>query len=83
MKMHQIDGFERITKTTARKVYDAGGVVHVCPVNLRPGWPWFPENDISREYDGGASFDSVVNSATYYNCINSETGKYLAYYLKH
>lgn len=27
-------------------------------------------------------FESAVNSCTYYNCINGETGRYLAYYAK-
>ena len=34
--------FERVDKKTARKVYNNGLRVVLCPVNLRPGYPWHP-----------------------------------------
>ena len=32
--------FKRVSKTTARRCYNNGLPVIVCPVNLRPGSPW-------------------------------------------
>lgn len=82
--------FERISKNTARTAYRNGLSVVVCPVNLRPGKPYHPEmvlNRKSREHltadEIGVKndFNNQVSSFEYYNCINSETGKYTAFYI--
>lgn len=39
--------FERVDKRQARKAYNNGLRVVVCPVNLRPGYPWHPEISVS------------------------------------
>ena len=39
--------FERVSKATARKAYKNGLRVLLCPVNLRPGYPFHPETSIS------------------------------------
>ena len=82
--------FARVSKNTARRAYAVGLSVVCCPVNLRPFTPWHNEfilNKRDREQfiidvDGAKNdFNNLVNSIEYYNCINSETGKYCAYYL--
>ena len=69
--------YHRISKTQAKKQYLAGNYIIACLVNLRPDSAWKPFAVL-----GGSdrSFENAANSCTYYNCINSETGRYLAYY---
>lgn len=69
--------FKRINKKTARTAYKNGLTVIICPCNLRPFTPWHNEHRLNRK--DRAQF--VVNSFEYYNCINSETGKYSAFYI--
>lgn len=69
--------YHRISKAQAKKQYLAGKYIIACPVNLRPDSFWKPFAVLS---DAVSSFENAVNSCTYYNCINNETGHYLAYY---
>ena len=69
--------YHRISKTQAKKQYLAGNYIIACPVNLRPDSAWKPFVVLG---DFVEDFESVVNIFTYYNCINGETGRYLAYY---
>ena len=83
--------WERITKKQAREAYNNGEDVLCCPVNMRPfgAWLWSVKINISQDTDIGIldkctkenSFDRSVNAFEYYNCINSETGYYTAFYL--
>ena len=82
--------FERATKPTARRAYLAGLDVAICPANLRPGAPWHPEYIINRrdrahlvadEIGAENDFENLVASLEYYNCRNSETGPYAAFYV--
>ena len=70
--------YHRISKTQAKKQYLAGNYIIVCPVNLRPDSAWKPFMVLG---DFVGSFEDAVNSCTYYNCVNSETGHYLAYFV--
>lgn len=71
--------FERVTRQTAERAYNNGLAVVACPVNLRPFAPWNPEAILTRQ--SGETFAQAVNACSYYNCINRETGRYLAFYL--
>lgn len=83
--------WERITKKKARSAYNNGEDVLFCPVNMRPFGVWYTgaQINISQDTDIGIldkwtkenSFDRTVNSFEFYNCINSETGYYTAFYL--
>lgn len=79
MNKYTIDGYTRISKARARKDFDAGKPVYFCPVNLRPGKPYYPEIGF---FDTGENFDKSVLAFEFYNCINSETGKYTAFYTR-
>lgn len=92
MKMYKIDGFRRIAKIKARKRYDNGETIYLCPIKLRPGYPWHPEVAITKTDDRSddmaqyfvsstSEFDNVVNSFEYYNC-NYSVGIYPAFYVK-
>lgn len=71
--------FKRINKTQARRAYNNGLRVVVCPVNLRPGYPWYPEIIVSGK--SGATFEEMLNAFIYYNIRDNETGKYAAFYI--
>ena len=73
----------RISKQTARGYYDAGVEILACPCNLRPGAIWHPEIYICREmaFPYASTFDKTIAYITGMNCLNNETGHYLAYYV--
>lgn len=71
--------FKRINKTQARRAYNNGLRVVVCPVNLRPGYPWHPEIIVSGK--SGTTFNEMLNAFIYYNIRDNETGKYPAFYI--
>ena len=82
--------FERISKDRARAAYINGLSVILCPVNLRPGEPYHPETVINRknreqftadEIGVKNDFNNCVGSFEFYNCLNTETGKYTAFYI--
>lgn len=71
--------WKRITKAEARKRWDAKQQLYIAPCNLRPGGPW----GIGVEFDSeniSDDFDNVVNNFEYYNCHDSETGRYASFY---
>ena len=91
---HNGVNYVRVSKATARKAYAAGKTVYLQSCNLRL-FSWFVSpaalNRKSAESDpiDGVNentvvkyFDKFVNSFEYYNCINSETGKYAAFYME-
>ena len=82
--------FERVNKKAARAAYKSGLTVIICPCNLRPFTPWHNEYRMNRkdraqfvvdEIGVANDFNNLVNSFEYYNCINSKTGKYSAFYI--
>ncbi len=94
MKDITFNGYKRISKPAARKIYNDGGVIRLVPCNIRPVNYWDYYADAQKDqftqvdYDGfnatvarNKEFETVVNAFTYYNC-NSETGKYPAFYIK-
>ena len=92
MRHLKFDNLTRISKTQARKLWGKRDM-SLCPVNLRPGFPWRPNCDVfakdiaeamASEYEHvrrQASFDSYVAGFEWYNCPDSETGTYTAFYL--
>jgi hypothetical protein len=81
MRKHTFGEFTRITKAQARVLWGKGETIAICPAELRPGAPWHPEATYTAEQQRDNDLDRVVNSFEYYNCQNSETGKYAAFYL--
>lgn len=85
--------FKRINKKEARKAYTHGLTVIIAPCNLKPFTPWhveynlnisardeFLEKPAKKEWIEN-DFNNYINSFEYYNCINSETGRYTAFYI--
>ena len=55
--------YTRISKTTAKKIFESGREILLCPVYLRPGEPWHPECAIQKsEYD----FDEYISAFKIY-----------------
>ena len=71
--------FNRISKKAARAAYKNGLRVLLCPVNLRPGYPFHPEISISGK--DPATFEEALAAFEFYNIRNSETGYYTAFYI--
>ena len=83
--------FTRISKAAAKRAFIDGFTIAFCPCNLRPGAPWYPEYITNREVRGeyiadetGAENDfyNLLNSFEYYNCTNTETGRYTAFFIE-
>ena len=75
--------YKRIDRRVARR-YCIGATcdVYAVPYKLNPESPWINGGAlISRHVLDGHSFESAVFEIEHYNC-NSETGKYLAFYIK-
>lgn len=67
--------YEKITRTTARKIHAEGKQVYALPCNMRTDSMWMPPVEIPTDRD----FDKFCNEYQYYNC-NSETGRRIAFY---
>lgn len=80
--------YTRISKAQAIKLLASGEPVAVCPVRLRPGFPFAPHSvcypkdltDCYRPAPLPQQFDKFLREFEYYNCTDSETGRYAAFY---
>ena len=81
--------FTRISKSEARKLFNAERPITLCPVKLRPGYPFAPHCRIFPDLKNCGNvytdtldklFDLYVNEFTFYNCNVNETGYYPAFY---
>ena len=73
--------YTRVTKAAARRAFENGETVIFCPCNLRPFDPWHPETPVEKTAENN-DFQKLVNAFEFYNCINTETGKYTAFYME-
>lgn len=78
--MHNYEKWTRVSKRTARKAYNNGQAVAITPRNIYPFNVWGTTSTYAGG-DGCTPFEDVVNAFEYYNCINSDTGKYAAFYI--
>lgn len=67
--------YVKITKPTARRLYNEGSKILLTPCHLRP----IPCG-VYVSNASGRDFDKLINEFEYYNC-NNETGRYAAYYV--
>ena len=90
MNRVEINGWIRITKAKARKLYDAGQTIRVCPCKVNPCNEYYPLSfDINKDdnftvepLDWELKFDARVNRFELYNCQYNELGKYTAFYIR-
>ena len=71
--------FERISKATARKMFDRGENVYSLPCKLNPESTWNIPDLMTGAKKNGYTFDRYYNEAAYYSC-DYERGYYLAFY---
>lgn len=80
--------FTRIYKAAARYRFCNGLTVYMCACNLRPEMFATPVNVAQIEtglYDTSPRaelFERAVNACNFYNCLNAETGRRVAFYIK-
>lgn len=78
-EQYVIDGvtYTRISKATARKLFENGECVGICPVKVNPEsiWGGMCEFQKGHKFENW-SFDDFVNNFIYYCCQMEETGKY-------
>lgn len=85
--------YKRIDKRQARRAFCDQKTIFVCASNLNPFGVWHPSIDwninketFQDELKTGKTpeklFDYTVNQFEFYNCINSETGLYSAFYIE-
>lgn len=74
-----IGGYTRISKASARKLFESGEAVLFCPSKMRPDNIWCSAIPYSSK--DNVSFDVACNVFSYYNC-DSERGKTIYYYTR-
>jgi len=79
MRNITIKGYKRVSKRTAKRLYETGQPVLFCPVKLIPGGMWDIGCIITKKED--RTFEQELNAFEYYNC-SSSTGYYTAFYIK-
>lgn len=84
-EFYVIDGitYTRISKATARKLFNDGECVGICPVKIDPSsiWGGMVEFQKGHKFENW-TFDDFVNNFAYYNCQLNETGKYPKFFRK-
>ena len=78
--------FTRISKREAFRLFSQGKLVALCPVKLRPGYPFSPHVFVSwdptQEWRSvGESWERLIREFTWYNC-SCEAGYYPAFYVE-
>ena len=82
MREYNNNGIKRISRTVAKKEYEAGRDVLFIPCNMNPCSNWGLGIWQNKKYDGQYdNFNKLYNFYQWYNC-NNETGKYISFYIK-
>lgn len=90
MNNYTIDGWTRVSKAKARKLYNDGITIRLCPVKINPCNEYYPMSfDMNKgdkfdvePFEWELKFDSRVNRFEWYNCGLNEVGKYSAFYVR-
>ena len=58
-----VNGYRRLAKPTAKRLYNSGKTIYIVPCALRPGGAWKPEIAISKadRSEDAAYFVSTAN----------------------
>lgn len=81
MNKYETKNIIRVNKKVARKLYNLGFDVGLCPCKANPESPWGLMGWYDK-YNSEYSFDNLINMFTWYNCNYNELGKYPAYYVE-
>ncbi len=88
MNQITVNGWVRVSKMTARRLYGEGKTIRLVPVKV-----YVDNNMFNLDINKGdkfdvepleweLKFDSRVNHFEFYNCQYNELGKYSAYYVR-
>ena len=88
MKRYNFKTVARVTKKEAEQFFNMGFEVLLIPHKCNPenkfyhmgGWCNMFDNSDTDKFD---LFNRLCDEVTYYSCGYNETGRYLAYYVKH
>lgn len=72
--------FERVSKATARRVFNNDMPIMLCPCNLRPETGLF-STVVQNGKHLDTTFETLLNTFEYYNCTTNVTGRYTAFYI--
>ena len=74
MDNYTVDGYKRISKAAARKLFDQGKTFYIQSCNMMPVNPWQSAMEIAPEryYEDNIPFDSMVNNYENYNTISDQ-----------
>lgn len=82
MREIRVNGYKRISKPKARRLFNDGADVYILPHKIMPGGLWYePFNMRESLDDHRKDFDEIGSRYTYYNCM-AETGHYVSFYVK-
>lgn len=71
----------KLQKRTARKLFNLGFKITVCPCNYNVNYDyWCCKDTFDNTSFKHVTFDRIIESFTYY-CCNNELGRYCAYYI--
>ena len=82
MNQVRVNGYVRISKQKARRLYDNGENIYLLPCKVSPASEWIRPYQANDYLEYQRSFDRVLASFEYYNCQYNELGKYPAFYIK-
>ena len=73
MIKHKFNGYVRVSKKQAQKMFLSGQEIVLCPSKLRPFEAWHPEgyahtSKFHPSADLIAEFQHMINNFAYYNC---------------
>lgn len=78
-----MNGYTRISKAAARKLYNKGEAFYIQSCNMTPVNPWQSAVEVDGEkyYEDNIPFESMVNNFEHYN-TDYERGYYASFYVK-
>ena len=84
-----MNGYKRISKRMAEKLYNSNGTIHLVPCKICPDdkgvWitPYLAnKKEMFDRHQEDQTFEQLINSFEFHNCQYAETGKYTSFYIK-
>lgn len=75
-----IDGYTRVSKRKARRLFMEGVEILVLPCKVNPANVW--EMTARMSNSSIEDFEKWLNEYSYYSCNYNELGRYPAFYIK-
>ena len=72
---------KKVNKSVARRAYNTGKKVAICPCYVSPFSSWFSGIYTKDGADSSIDFDKLCDMIAYYTC-NAELGRTLVYYIE-